>query len=215
MTGRIDSPLFAAAHTMPERERAVAAMDNADDAPWAMDGPHWAFSLEVYSRPDVPPACLALQDRLGLDVNVLLLALFFAGRAGAALTPETIAAADAEISPWREGVVVALRRVRVLLKDGPTGVARPVALDFREGIKARELLAEQIEQAALAGWFACRVEAGAGAASAGDLRETALRVARHYAARRPGGAVSVDGELDGLATRIAAAAHACLAGAAR
>jgi uncharacterized protein (TIGR02444 family) len=42
-----------------------------------MDGPHWRFSLAVYGRAGVPPACLKLQDNLGLDVNMLLLALFF------------------------------------------------------------------------------------------------------------------------------------------
>src|SRR5262249_40267230 len=32
----------------------------------------WNFSLKVYGRPGVAAACIALQDGLGLDVNLLL-----------------------------------------------------------------------------------------------------------------------------------------------
>ena len=35
--------------------------------------PLWEFSLEFYAQPGVASACLALQDRCGVDVNVLLL----------------------------------------------------------------------------------------------------------------------------------------------
>ncbi len=106
-----------------------------------------------------PRACLQLQDGIGLDVNVLLLALFFAGTRNGAITAATIAAADAEIATWRTEVVVALRRLRILLKDGPPGAPRPATNELRTGIKSAELSAEQIEQAWLAGWFADHVGA--------------------------------------------------------
>jgi len=32
----------------------------------------WAFSLALYGKPGVAPALLGLQDRLGVDVNLLL-----------------------------------------------------------------------------------------------------------------------------------------------
>ncbi|NNC63961.1 MAG: DUF2390 domain-containing protein, partial [Gammaproteobacteria bacterium] len=32
----------------------------------------WAFSVRVYGKPDVPTACLDLQNDYGLDVNLLL-----------------------------------------------------------------------------------------------------------------------------------------------
>ena len=35
----------------------------------------WDFSVGTYRRPGVADACLSLQDRYGLDVNVLLLLL--------------------------------------------------------------------------------------------------------------------------------------------
>ncbi|MGE4220898.1 MAG: TIGR02444 family protein, partial [Alphaproteobacteria bacterium] len=38
----------------------------------ADDAALWPFSLSVYARPGVAEACLALQARRGLDVNLLL-----------------------------------------------------------------------------------------------------------------------------------------------
>ena len=42
------------------------------------DHPFWDFSLAVWGREAVEPACLALQARHGIDINVLL----FCGWAG-------------------------------------------------------------------------------------------------------------------------------------
>ena len=57
------------------------------------DGRFWAFSLEVYGRPGVAPACLALQDRHGLDVNLLLFCCWAASQ-GVTLDQRTLAAAE-------------------------------------------------------------------------------------------------------------------------
>ncbi len=46
--------------------------------------PFWDFSLAVWGREAVEPACLALQERHGIDVNVLLFC-GWAGRRGRAL----------------------------------------------------------------------------------------------------------------------------------
>ena len=146
-----------------------------------LDGPHWAFSLAVYGREGMPRACLQLQDALELDVNVLLLALFFAGTRNGAITVDTIAAADAEIATWRTEVVVALRRLRILLKDGPPGAPRPATDELRTGIKNAELSAEQIEQAWLAGWFADRLGEGRPPATPAEFGAAARRVAGYYA----------------------------------
>ena len=35
----------------------------------------WRFSLSLYRMDGVPPACIALQDGHGLDVNIMLFAL--------------------------------------------------------------------------------------------------------------------------------------------
>jgi len=38
----------------------------------------WSFAVATYGKPGVAAACLALQDRHGADVNLLLLALYYA-----------------------------------------------------------------------------------------------------------------------------------------
>ena len=50
----------------------------ADQAPERAVSPFWTFSLRIYGQPGVPPACLTLQDEHGVDVNVLLFALYAA-----------------------------------------------------------------------------------------------------------------------------------------
>jgi hypothetical protein len=38
-----------------------------------IDNPFWDFSLALYAKEGVADACLLLQDKLGYDVNLLLL----------------------------------------------------------------------------------------------------------------------------------------------
>ena len=52
--------------------------------------PFWDFSLAVWGREAVEPACLDLQERHGLDVNLLLFC-GWAGRRGRALDDADIA----------------------------------------------------------------------------------------------------------------------------
>lgn len=53
--------------------------------------PFWRFALSFYGRPHVPAACLTLQYRHGVDVNVLLF-LLWAGHKGRAIEPSDVAA---------------------------------------------------------------------------------------------------------------------------
>jgi uncharacterized protein (TIGR02444 family) len=103
-------------------------------------GAFWTWSLATYARPGVADACLELQDRLGLDVNRLLLAWWLAAN-GLAL-PETADALAAFADPWQRQVVGPLRSVRRALK----GSALPGATALREAVKAAELEAERLEQ---------------------------------------------------------------------
>lgn len=105
----------------------------------------WTFSLAVYGRAGVPPACLTLQDRSGVDVNVLLFALFL-GRAGRRLGTEDLAALAATVEPWRADVVVALRAARRALKEPPSPFEGPAVDHLRKNVKAAELEAERIQQ---------------------------------------------------------------------
>ncbi|MGI9492931.1 MAG: TIGR02444 family protein, partial [Geminicoccaceae bacterium] len=44
------------------------------------ESPFWDYSLSLYGRPGVEQACLELQRRHGLNVNLLLFAFWLADR---------------------------------------------------------------------------------------------------------------------------------------
>ena len=110
-----------------------------------LDTPLWAFSLTVYGGDEVPDECLALQERLGLDVNILLFAAFIGAVEGVRLEISDIAAANAEVAHWQADIVRPLRHARRALK--------PMSAEgLRAQVKAAELAAEKIELASLWQW---------------------------------------------------------------
>ncbi len=106
--------------------------------------PFWDFSLAVWGREAVEPACLDLQERHGLDVNLLLFC-GWAGRRGRALDDADIARLIAAARPWREATVLPLRKLRKWLK-GQSVAPGAAAGRLRERIKDDELQAEAIQQ---------------------------------------------------------------------
>ncbi len=110
--------------------------------------PFWDFSLAVYGREGVAQACVALQDRRGLDVNLLLFCCW-AGSRGRRLDPVDLKGLDAAVRPWREAVVRPLRGIRRWLKTQAPAPGTP-AHRLRVRVKADELQAEAVEQARLA-----------------------------------------------------------------
>jgi uncharacterized protein (TIGR02444 family) len=113
------------------------------DAP-GRDG-FWDFSLRLYARPEVPPACLALQDDGGADVNLVLFLLYLAD-SGRMLDDAAIAALDEATRGWREQVVKPLRGVRRLLKDDIGAFAAEATAPLRGDVKCIELAAEKLQQ---------------------------------------------------------------------
>jgi uncharacterized protein (TIGR02444 family) len=104
----------------------------------------WAYSLEVYGDEALAAACLDLQDRCGLDVNMLLFALFAASR-GRSLSRADIERLDRAVDPWRRHVVRALRGVRRWLKE-PAHAADDKAATLRRSVLDREIEAEAYQQ---------------------------------------------------------------------
>jgi len=135
--------------------------------------PHWQFSQAVYGLPDVAPSCLLLQDRCGVDVNVLLLALYAAVRCKQSLDEDAIAELDTRAKALRENVVVPLRQVRRHMKDADYG---PEAEKVRQHVKVSELKAEELEQSLLAAWVAERPASD----DPTDPQAAALLVVRHF-----------------------------------
>lgn len=113
----------------------------------------WPFSLRVYGQPEVAAACLGLQERHGLDVNLLLLACWLGASGRGALGEPAWADLCAQVATWQRQVVLPLRQVRQCLKGmlpngGPQGRganADPIA-SLRRAVGECELDAEYLEQ---------------------------------------------------------------------
>jgi len=101
----------------------------------------WEFCLALYARPGVAPACLALQDRHGADIP-LLLAVLWHGQRG--LGPAPLAKWRPVARRWREQAILPLRNLRRAMKG------RDGWEEIREAIKRLELDAEKAELDSLA-----------------------------------------------------------------
>lgn len=140
-----------------------------------MTGPHWDFALAVYGGSGVSQACLDLQDRFGVDVNVLLLALYANAGRGVAIDAQRVSDLGDRAREIREMAVVPLRDVRRAMKGrDDLGAALE---SVRNKVKSAELAAEQFEQAALADQVAQWPQEGA----ACDPEAVIDRVAAHFA----------------------------------
>ena len=113
------------------------------------DNPFWRFSLAVYAAPGVAAECLALQDAQGIDVNVLLFAVWLGSRR-VVVTDEHLAVIESTVGRWRGQVVRPLRGVRRDVKARADAADHDIAA-LRKDVAALELRAEQIEQAMLYG----------------------------------------------------------------
>ena len=110
--------------------------------------PFWRFSLGFYRQPGIAEVCIDLQERAGIDVNLLLFLLWQATLRRAVCVHE-IEALEARIAPWRLATVVPLRSIRRALKSPPALVPAGTAELFRNKIKAVELEAERLQQEAM------------------------------------------------------------------
>jgi len=106
--------------------------------------PFWHFSGTVYARPGVAEACLSLQDRHHLDVNILLFCAW-AGSRGHRLDGGELGSLRLAARPWHEEVVAPLRAARRWLKV-QSSLPDTLSEAFREEVKALELQAEMLEQ---------------------------------------------------------------------
>jgi uncharacterized protein (TIGR02444 family) len=106
----------------------------------------WEFSLDFYARPGVSAALIELQDRAGLDVNLILFALWHGLSGRGRLDDERLAVADQAARAIQTEIVMPLRALRRRLRtDLDADIQR-----LREAIKALERGAEKIAQARLA-----------------------------------------------------------------
>jgi len=115
------------------------------DPPEAASDALWRFSLALYARPGVADVLIALQDRAGRDVNLVLYALWL-GVCGVRLDATVLATAAAAIAPISTAAVTPLRRLRRQLRGSDD---RCLAM-LRRRILGLELAAERLVQYRLA-----------------------------------------------------------------
>ncbi len=115
----------------------------------AVDGDFWAWALRVYARPEVPEACLTLQDGFGQCVPYLLWAAW-AAQAGRALEPAQLAAGADLAGRWEAAATGPLRIARRALKPGVEGIEDPAREALRAEVKALELKSEKLLMQTLA-----------------------------------------------------------------
>jgi len=119
-----------------------------------LDHPFWRYSLAVYSKEGVPAELVALQDRFDIDVNIALFCLWLGHAVGFRISRESLDSIIAHCATWNAETVVPLRAVRRHLKVGAADLPiADAAQALRSQVKRSELLAEQIEQSLLYGWF--------------------------------------------------------------
>jgi uncharacterized protein (TIGR02444 family) len=110
----------------------------------------------------VAPACIELQDKANVDVNVLFFLLWNASERRT-LNAAEVAQIEHGIGPWRDMAVVPVRNVRRALKTPPPVMTAEAAESLRARVKAVELEAERLQQEAL---YALSQKGGLGRAAA-------------------------------------------------
>jgi len=119
--------------------------------------PFWDYALALYGDAAVEAACLELQRRHGLDVNIVLLCCWQASMGGA-LDAGSLERAQEAVASWHAEVVRPLRALRQRLKvrlaqPEPGSIAArwpELAGALRNGALALELDGERLAQLALA-----------------------------------------------------------------
>jgi len=103
----------------------------------------WSFVLKVFENKEMQEACLLLEQRYALDVNVFLFGCWAAKESLPALTVDDIAVILQKTIPWRVKVLEPLKRLRESL---PKKRNTPAMIRLYQDAVRNEILAEQIEQ---------------------------------------------------------------------
>lgn len=110
------------------------------------DHPFWDFAIRVYMSDGVSAACLNLQERHGIDVNLMLFCLWLGHSGRGVMNGAEIDAAVSASNEWHHIVVKGLRHVRQALKDGFPDVDQDLAQALRSEVQKTEINAEHLEQ---------------------------------------------------------------------
>ena len=112
--------------------------------------PFWDFSLQVYGTGGVAPACLALQDRHGVDVNVLMFCLWLGATGYEPRDEAAMRRVCDRVATWHDEIVRRLRSVRKRMKEEIKPVDYKLAQAIRARLQKVEIDTEHLEQLTLA-----------------------------------------------------------------
>lgn len=105
----------------------------------------WDYANKLYSDNTVSESCLALQNRLGIDVNLLLFCLWVAASGRQTLTKEELEIGIESSSEWQSNVVKPLRGLRQYLKSPEKNIDIRLAGDLRRVVADSEIYTERLE----------------------------------------------------------------------
>jgi uncharacterized protein (TIGR02444 family) len=124
--------------------RTIGSLD--DGGKTSEDEAFWCFSLAFYERPGVADALIALQDRDGFDVNLILFALWLGISGRGRLGGNALVASKRVAGTLRSEIVEPLRNLRRKLRHHPDGDVQRL----RERVKELEIAGEKLVQERLA-----------------------------------------------------------------
>ncbi|MBL4739995.1 MAG: TIGR02444 family protein [Sneathiella sp.] len=107
--------------------------------------PLWDYATEIYSEKKVSDACLRLQDRHEIDVNLLLFCLWSGAFGWSTLTAIELSQALDISAGWQLPIVVPLRTVRNGLKNSSSPAGEKFKQALRKNVLESELYAERLE----------------------------------------------------------------------
>jgi len=164
------------------------------------DNPFWTYSLSVYGGEGVSAACIALQDRHGLDVNLLLYCLWIGQDGGGVLESADFERLCAASADWNADVICRIRAARLAIKAGFEALPVELRDRFRKRILEIEIDGERAEQLLLAPVLDRPRDAARAAED--RARDTAANLAGYLAFR---GISLAAADIDSLLTLLAAA----------
>ena len=114
------------------------------------DHPFWDLSIKVYGTDGVPAACLVLQEKCGIDVNVMLFCSWVGHSGHGVMNGDELTRTLDAVSEWHDHIVRALRAVRQRLRGGLPPAPEALSAALRRRILKIEVDCEHTEQLMLA-----------------------------------------------------------------
>lgn len=107
--------------------------------------PLWDYVTRLYAKENVRQACLELQDRHDLDVNILLFCCWNAASGRGKFTNNELESGLDRVAEWRQNVILRLRDLRKYLKENAEPAPSRLTGSLRHVIVESELFSEHME----------------------------------------------------------------------